>query len=297
MAIISINGNPNYTITPLSNGWTHEAVVSEAMILTNTIDNESIQLHSVRVHLNMAISYIAELLRMNTTPFYGLYMEAVLETTPHPSGLEWINMGTQLGGVIPNQIISDIRRINSHNTNPFLVPPPVNAIPPYDGNWTRWDLSMLTQQNNNHNVQHRFTVAWQHHGSEILLFIGNNIVTPQRAAFYTIHEMPTPYSLKPTDAKIVIWTNRQPQLDDLRPLNDPLTNYRGNIDIPDKYIKLLIQLVQKSILEQISAQVPANLDNEINQAVAQVQTMIQSDLQLEAAEREKRKYGNPQRGM
>lgn len=50
MPITRINGQPGYVITPLSNNWTRQDVVSEAMVLTNTLDNENIALHSVRVH-------------------------------------------------------------------------------------------------------------------------------------------------------------------------------------------------------------------------------------------------------
>lgn len=296
MPITQINGQPNYQIVPLSNGWTHQAIISEAMVLTNTLDNEAIQLHSVRVHLNMAISYLAELLRMNTTPFYGVYMEATLETAAHPSGLEWINMGTPLGTLVPNQIVSEIKRINSHAIAPYAAPV-LNAVPAYDGNWTSWDLSNLTQQNNTHNIQHRFSVAWHHHGSEILIFVGNLINTPQRDSFLTSQNITPGFSLKDTDAKIVIWSNRQPRLDDLLPTSNTASIYYQNVDVPDKYVKLLIQLVQKSLLEQQNAQVPAQLEADINQAVVAAQSSIQAELALEAADREKRKYGNPQKGM
>ena len=291
MPITQINGQTGYVVTPLSNNWTRQDVVSEAMVLTNTLDNESIALHSVRVHCNVAVSYVAELLRLNTSPFYGIYMEATLEPTLHPSGLEWIDLAPQVGTVTPNTIISGIRRINSTAVNPVETAVPLC----YDGNWTSWDLSNLVQQNNKHNVQHRFSVAWQHHGDEIVLFVGNNIETAANAARLTFKEIIPDYSLKPDKAKVVIWAHRIPILDDLKAPNDPTTNYLGRIDVPDKYVKLVLQLTQKSILEQLSAQVPAALEQEINQAIVAAQGVINNEIQLEAADREKRKYGNPQK--
>ena len=277
--------------TPLSNFWTHEQVVSEAMVLTNTIDNEAIQLDNIRNHMNSSISYIANLLNLSSSPWYGIYMTGTLETTLHPSGLEWIDLAPQVGTVTPNTIISGIRRINSTAVNPVETAVPLC----YDGNWTSWDLSNLVQQNNKHNVQHRFSVAWQHHGDEIVLFVGNNIETAANAARLTFKEIIPDYSLKPDKAKVVIWAHRIPILDDLKAPNDPTTNYLGRIDVPDKYVKLVLQLTQKSILEQLSAQVPAALEQEINQAIVAAQGVINNEIQLEAADREKRKYGNPQK--
>ena len=95
--------------------------------------------------------------------------------------------------------------------------------------------------------------------------------------------------------KIVVWANRVPILDDLLPMSNTTSNFFQRIDVPDKYVKLVVQLAQKSILEQMQTQIPAALDQEINQAVAAAQGIINQEIQLEAADREKRKYGNPQK--
>lgn len=295
MPVTRINNKAGYVVTPLSNNWTRQDVMSEAMVLTGTLDNENIQTHSVRVHINMAVSYVAELLRLSSSPFYGIYMEAELEPTQHPSGLEWIDLGVAPAGgtVIPNSIVSGIRRINSTAVLPVANPPVAPVA--YDGNWTSWDISNLVQQNNKHNVQHRFSVAWQHHGSEIVIFAGKNIETPNQTGGNVIEETVADYTLKKEKTKIVVWANRVPILDDLLPMSNTTSNFFQRIDVPDKYVKLVVQLAQKSILEQMQTQIPAALDQEINQAVAAAQGIINQEIQLEAADREKRKYGNPQK--
>jgi len=59
-------------VTPLSMQWTYEQVVSEAMVLTNTMENVDIQLDNVRNHLNARLSYIANLLNSAERPWYGV---------------------------------------------------------------------------------------------------------------------------------------------------------------------------------------------------------------------------------
>ena len=71
MPVLSINNG--VAIQPLSRGWTHQQIVSEAMVLTNTIDNENIQLDNIRNHVNSGISYLAGLLNLAASPKYGFY--------------------------------------------------------------------------------------------------------------------------------------------------------------------------------------------------------------------------------
>lgn len=285
MPITAINGQANYTVTPLSNSWTHQEVASEAMVLTNTIDNENIQLSNVRTHIKSAISYLANLLNMAASPFYGINMTAEIESTAHPSGLPFINLATPLGTVIPVGIINEVKRVNSTKIS-------LSNNAAYSGNFTGWDVSMLTQQNNFFNLQHRDTVAWTHHGNDLLLFAGSNIQTPISPA-----GSECPYSLLPADVRIVLMCFRQPILDDMLPTNNANSIYFNNVDLPDRYIHLLLQMVQKMILQQINVTPPAQLEQDINQGLMQINSNLNQDLQFERAEREKLKYGSPVRGM
>lgn len=271
------------TFTPLSQGWTHQQVVSEAMVLTNTIDNEKIQLDNIRNHMNSSISYIAHLLNISHSPWYGIYMIGTLETTLHPTGLEWIDLSVVLNQTVPSQVWSQIKRLSVIATNPADP-----ATTDWIGNGTKLDLSQLAQLQSRQNIQWRHSVAWSHHGSEIIVLVGQGITTAART------QSGSPYDM--TDQTIGLWGWRKPMLDALTSPN-VLTNnnYYGNVDLPDEHIELLIKMVQKKILEQLREQVPAQLDQEINQGLLTITQNLQAELQFEASEREKRKYGEQQR--
>jgi hypothetical protein len=82
---------------PLSRSWTHEEMASEAMVLTNTIDNEKLQLANIRNHINIAITHIADLLNLSSYPAYNIFMKGTIEkesTLPkmHYTGLFYIDL-------------------------------------------------------------------------------------------------------------------------------------------------------------------------------------------------------------
>lgn len=274
------------TVTPSSRYWTHEQVVSEAMVLTNTLDNENIQLDNVRNHINKNISYVSNLLNLAAAPFYGIWMTGQLETTLHPSGLEWIDLSViePVSGAIPAQTVSDIKRLNVVSTG---------AATDWVGNCTKKDISELSELNSLRNVQYRHSVLWSHHGSELIFFVGTGIATVANALTGTAYNM--------SAQNVNVWAYRKPILDNVAIASSVAAqtagggNYRGNVDLPDEYMELLIKMTQKNILEQIREQVPQALEQEINQGLANINQMIGSELQFEAAERDKRKYGFPQR--
>lgn len=273
------------TITPLSNYWTHQAIASEAMVLTNTIDNENIQLDNIRNHIKANISHLAKLLNLASSPWYGIWMSGTLENTLHNTGLEWINLSIGIppvNGFVPATQVMDIKRINVGMSQG--IPANTNWI----GNCTKLDVSQLTQLQSYQNLQWRHSIAWAHHGSDLLFFVGSNIGTLNRPAG-------TDYNISQNQQFIAI-AYRRPILDDLLPPSNLGSQYYVNIDLPDEYADLLIKMTVKRILEQLKEQVPQVLDAEINQGLANINGLITAELQFEQSEREKRKYGAQQKG-
>ena len=274
-------------ITALSKGWTHEQVVSEVMALCAIGDNENIQLDNMRWHLNAGLSYISNLLNLAERPWYGMWLSGTYEDSLHVSDLEYVNLATAIANVtingnanqtiVPSQWIHSIKRMNfnSSNSNTWV------------GNATKWDISQLTQQSSYQNVQHRFTIAWTHHGPEVLIFHGNNIVSPNRAQTHD------DYTVATGNPFYVLWGYRKPILDDMLVVGTSIT-YRALIDLPDEYIELLVKLIQQKVYTQRKERVPAQLEQEINQGVAQISQQISNEMQYESTERDKVRYGHPQ---
>lgn len=268
------------TITPLSRTWTHEMIASEVMVLTNTIDNEQVQLQNIRNHMNSQISYLVNLLNLSISPWYRITLTARLDNTAHASGLDWIDLDTALGGIIPSQLLLDVKRLS-------VSPTPVATD--WIGNCTKVDTSEITQLSSRQNVQWRFSICWQHTGREILVYCGDNIQSPAHTP-----ASPATADYNVTTQNFVIWGTRKPVLDDLLAVSLS-TTYKANVDVPDQYIDLLIKMTQKKVIEQRRELIPTALEQEVNQGLVTLQQQLANELQFEAAEREKRKYGNPQR--
>lgn len=272
------------TIPTLGRTWTHRQAISEAMALTNTMDNERIQTSNVRSHLNIAISTIAEQLNLNADPFYGIIYKCAIEPTYHDTGLHYIDMSIAINNYIPIQNISSIKRVNSQDiaknyTNPFI------------SNFSKRDMGEIVHIENNLNVQHRDSVYWTHYGKDILLHVGRNINTTLR------NDSTLPYNL-PED-QITVFAVRQPTLDDLKSIAPDPTNplpthsqtFDAAIDLPDRYVKLAIALTQKFILEQLEKTVPQNIEQTIEQSFAKANQDVQNELVIEKARRQKEQYG------
>lgn len=293
---VHLLNNSFVNLQPLSSFWTHKAIVSEAMVLTNTIDNESIQVENVRYHLNAALSHLTNLLNLATTPWYGVWFQFTPEGTLHPSGLEYSVLTDTFLGYNVAPLLHSIRRVN-------VQPESGAESNAWVGNCTKLDMAQLAQLATTQNQQWRHSIAWAHHGNEIIIFTGKGIVTTLHSerinnAGYTL-----------LNTHFVGWGYRKPILDNLVPesvangvwFNDEYRgtitqNYYDYIDLPDEYANLLIKIIQKNILEQLREQIPAQLEGEINQGLATITQNISAELQFEAAEREKRKYGAQQRG-
>jgi hypothetical protein len=271
------------TITPLSRNWTHQQIASEVMVVTHTTDNEDVQLDNIRNHINISLSDLANQLNLSASPWYRISLTATLESDVHDSGLDWINLDTPSNGIVPSQLLLDIKRLstvsNSQSTD-------------WVNNCTKQDISEITALRSNQNVQWRYSVTWSHTGREIIIFIGNGIKSYANTdeedwEFYDI-----------TEQDFIIWGTRKPLVDTLLAPDDTNGNYRSNVDLPDQYINLLVKMTQKKVLEQRRESgnpVDAQLYQEVTQNVQLLQQQLMSEIQFEAAEREKRKYGAPQR--
>jgi len=270
------------TITPLSKQWTHKNIVSEAMVLTGTLDNETVQLDNIRNHLNASLSYIANLLNLAERPWYGIWMKGTIETAIHALGVDSLDLSTAIDTVIPANYLASIKRVG------FMG----STKDGYVGNAAKWDMAVLLEQASNLNDQMRHTLAWTWNGSDILIYAGNEI---------TSLRTPSPDTISYTivGQNITIAGYRKPLLDNLIAPNQqtgsPIGNYESMIDLPDEHVELLLNLIMKKIYTQRRERAPESLEQDINQGVAQISGLINQEMQFEAAERDKVRYGSPQK--
>jgi len=271
------------TITPLSRNWTHEQIASEVMVVTHTTDNEDIQLYNIRNHINLSLSDLANQLNLSTSPWYRISLTAMLEAAVHDSGLDWIDLDTPFSNQVPSQLLLDVKRLSTVSSG---------VSTDWVNNCTKQDISEITALRSNQNVQWRYSVTWSHTGRELIIFVGNGILSRANMAvtpwqFYDI-----------TLQNFILWGTRKPLVDNLLAPGAPNSNYRSNVDLPDQYVNLLVKMTQKKVLEQRRESgnpVDAQLYQEVTQNVQLLQQQLMSEIQFEAAEREKRKYGVPQR--
>ena len=274
-------------IPTLGRTWTHRQAVSEAMVLTNTVDNERIQMSNVRAHLNIAISTVVEQLKLNSDPFYGIIYKCGVEATYHDTGLHYIDLSVLIPTTtyIPIQNITKVERVSTQDKAG-------NYTDAFVGNFSQKDISEIVHLENNLNVQHRDSIYWTHYGKDILLFIGSNINTTLRADATLAYNFP--------EDQITIFALRQPTLDDLKSIAPDINNidvlrhsltFDNVIDLPDRYVKLAVALTQKFILEQLEKTVPQQLEQMIGQSFQKANNDVQSELQVERANRQKEQYG------
>jgi len=293
--------------TPLSQAFTHQDIVSRALIKTGQADNEMVQLDNARQALRQAISYISDLLNLAEKPDYGCTLQCSLETTEDThTRLEWIDLSqpyTLTNGkiVIPSNYIYSIKRVSFVPTSDALL-----DMQPTDWamNATRKDVSELTWLLSQNNTEYRQSICWTQFGNKIYFYIGNNIKTPVRATRSAYVSVPYDVSQQ----IISVFFYRKPVLDNMFAPNsiDAQANYAldtgsivpnmtAYIDISDQYTELVTRMVQKSILEQLKSSVPAELENEINTGISLIKDNLDKELKMEAEEYDKMRYGLRQR--
>jgi hypothetical protein len=241
----------------------------------------------VRAHANLAISNIADMLNTNSYPWYSVTFKATFENQLHSSGLEYVDLTSTTVGIDSITRVSIVKALDTTG-NPIS----------FAGNVIKKDISELTQLDTYHNSGWRHSVAWTHHGDDLVFFVGPSITTTNRATllapFYTSNMYRADYQIVGTDPYISIWAYRQPQLDNGLPPLAVGTGFTMFVDLPDKFMRLCLQMVQKMILEQLNQQVPAQLEQLIDQSIQQLNQKVGQEVQFEKSEREKTRYGNQQ---
>lgn len=297
----------NNAIVPLSSSWTHEKVLSTVRALTNEMDSETIQNHTIRFFINLAVSDIAEMLRLANQPFYNIDWVAITEVGT-TNGLQWIDLtaavvspvpGVGTGQVafptpptvaatqfIPRNQLADIDRLTTAKSLDALI-----GIQLSDRvlitNCKKANVADIVNLTGDFNDQYRQSIVYEWRGDKILLFFGSEIDQTD----------PTFNTLAPgTEYKIpmlfVIWGNRLPLLDNLLPEDNAASTYRSLVDIPDRHARLLILMVQKQVLESIGKQMQPAAVQELTALTSQITQNVMAQPQVEQAQNEQDKHSS-----
>lgn len=256
--------------TTLSTVWTHQRLVSELRVITNELDNERVQDSNIRNHVNVCISNIAELLNMAKNPFYGITWQAAPDgSSPMPyidlstklaltvNGQTWQTTNPSSATFAPYQLIWDLNRLGFVNAGGNLA------------NAQGLSMEEVMHLNTGDNMQYTQAVAWHLHGDRIYMYVGDEIAAP--SLYY-------------------IFGFRNPILDDLRP-TDVSTTWGKTVDLPDRYVRLLLLMGQKMVLEQVNKAVDPAIDQAINQTTQQITASIVAEAQFAESQRTKQEYG------
>ena len=287
-------------IVPLSSYWTPQTVIGEVSVLVDELDNERIQNANLRTHCNLAITHIVELLNMAQEPWYDVIWEIALEATTHFNGCPWVNLATPViptaitpdtgqrlpqltpsittGAVVPSNLIRKVDRISAARSAAQVSAGTANV---WTGNLRKLDMRELTEQmNKQYNTQYRQSICWSQSGNGIFVLQGAQITTAGTA--------PADYT---TPGTLILYGQRKPALDNLAGENVAGTGFTQLIDLPDQHMRLLVLMVQKMALEQLSKQVPPDLDGQVAQLSQQITQNLVGEVQYEAAQRVKANQG------
>jgi hypothetical protein len=70
-------------------------------------------------------------------------------------------------------------------------------------------------------------------------------------------------------------------LDNLLPVTNSSSSWLAKIDLPDRYVKLLIDMICKTIYQQTSKPVPESIEQTINQGLMNLSQNLQANMQAE----------------
>jgi len=285
-------------IVPLSSYWTPQLVISEVAVLVNELDNERIQNANLRSHCNLAITHIAELLNMAQEPWYEVIWQIALEGSNHFNGCPWVNLETAVaytaasantgqkvpqqtpnvtaGSVIPANLLRKVNRISAAKSSGQSATTNV-----WTGNLRKLSMNELTEQmNKQFNTQYRQSLCWSQSGNGIFILQGNKITTAGTS--------PADYT---APGQLILYGQRKPMLDNLLGENVTGTGFTDLIDLPDQHIRLLVLMVQKMALEQLSKAVPPDLDGQVTELTKQITQNLVGEAQFAQAERVKASQG------
>lgn len=299
-------------IVPLSSYWTPQLVISEVAVLVNELDNERIQNANLRSHCNLAITHIAELLNMAQEPWYEVIWKCEIEHsgtpgstagayTLHFNGCPWINLQTPVtptaasgtngdrlpqipntpntltaGNVVPANLLRKVNRLSAAKTTAQSA---VSNV--WVGNLRKLSMNELTEQmTKQFNSQYRQSMCWAQSGNGIFVLQGASITAAGTA--------PADYT---TPLQIVLYGQRKPMLDNMAGENVTGTGFTQLIDLPDQHIRLLVLMVQKMALEQLSKALPPDLDGQVTELTKQITQNLVGETQYAQAERVKASQG------
>jgi hypothetical protein len=285
MPIELVNGQATLAaaelLMPLSRDVTHQDIMSEAMVLTNTTDNEeNVSTTNIRNHINFCLTHLAELLTLAALPSYMMHLVGKLEVAANLTyKTDWINLvdDTVVGGDVSKLIRSvDRVAITGNVSNGDLL-----------GSLGFWDISAIVENRNTLNKQYYQYLRHYWSGREIIIFTGHDISSPANGA--AENEL---YDI--TSAEFAITARRRPLKADTR-TQAGLTTL---VDLPEEYHKLLIDMVTLYILKQKPTQdiQDRNLvQASVNEGLSMLTQQIAMTTQMEASSREKDRMGQSQK--
>jgi hypothetical protein len=309
-------------VVPLSKHWTHQDLVSQAMLITDTTDNNKIHFNHVRAHVNIAISNVAELISKAKLPYYGIDGVGTFESDltvgasgrlqeglDVPQGTNLVLHHTGLAQIktklyhpmIPaggywNTILAQVADVYLDDIIEIsclakATVPSASSMPAFiywSGKLTKLSLPDILQLVSMKNESWRNSAAWCWHGDTILFFFGQNISSNLVGSYPPLAIPPSTIAADYNGScgTINIFGYRQPKLDNLLAINKGLaSSWAQKIDLPDKYMKLVLQMTQVMIMEQLNQIIPAQLEASIAQAIQQIQANLQSNLQMNILEK------------
>jgi hypothetical protein len=264
--------------------WTHERLVSEVRTATNELDNERVQDSNIRNHINVCLSNIAELLNLAKNPIYGISWQATPDYTGvgfPPAGkppIPFIDLTIPCSLEVNNQPWTTTLPTTSQFT-PYSLLWEINRLgygyqDPLGNSYSMHNCQKLSQEeimhlNTGSNMQATQHISWNHHGGSIYLWIGQEVIAPN---------------------EFWIFGYRNPIMDDLKDYATSVT-WRKPIDLSDRYIRLLLLMSQKMVLEQVNKQIDPAMEQNIQSMTAQITSQIVQETQFAEAQRVKQEYG------
>lgn len=264
----------------LSVVWTHERLVSEIRVATNELDNERIQDSNIRNHINVCISNIAELLNLAKNPLYGISWEATPDYNgvglppagrpPIPyidlsipvalevNGQPWTTTLPNTAVFSPYSLLWEINRVGFVNQGSIIL-----------NNCQKLSQEEIMHLSTRTNLQATQHISWNQHGNMLYLWIGQEVTPP---------------------SQFWIFGYRNPILDDLKDYATSVT-WRKPVDLSDRYVRLLLLMAQKMVLEQVNKQIDPALEQNIQSMTSQITSQIVQETQFAEMQRTKQEYG------
>jgi hypothetical protein len=227
-------------------------------VLINKTDNSVVQNSNIRHHIAMTLQNIAEQAALHDSTIYGIAWQGSLEATTHVTGLPFISLAIQasspshpLGVEVPFPLLWSIDHITAS-------PSVLTDYASWNGLCKKVTLEQILNLKFMQNAAYRHSICWCLHGSDILFYIGYEI---QPFGNYADYDAPDPF---------VIMGRRNPLIDNMLPENTLGSSFTQNIDLPDRYVRLLILQAAKAVMMQIGEVVLPDMDSQIAQLTQQL---------------------------